>query len=203
MKATTTVLPLYWLMRTCLPWPRLMAKSGEGRGRRAARADGIARASRVGTAITLKKRIASVYRRGQAFHAGDQGAFAAELEAAIVASAGDGVGGLRGHGQKFPFLRELQAVGGEILAGGLFPVPLPRVEQPDAAGLLILDEVKGAAAPKGCEFRGARLAGILLQHDGVLQFAERSAHQALVALGKVGLRKVRVGGFDAAEVFLR
>src|ERR1019366_7435932 len=77
MKATTTVLPLYWLMRACLPWPRLMAKSGEGRGRRAARADGIARASRVGTAITLKKRIASVYRRGQAFHAGDRGAFAA------------------------------------------------------------------------------------------------------------------------------
>src|ERR1035437_4860010 len=22
MNATTTVLPLYWLMRTCLPWPR-------------------------------------------------------------------------------------------------------------------------------------------------------------------------------------
>src|ERR1035437_7001912 len=77
MNATTTVLPLYWLMRTCLPWPRLMAKSGEGRGRLAARADAFAMISRVSAAITRKKRINSVYRRGQTFHAGDRGAFAA------------------------------------------------------------------------------------------------------------------------------
>src|ERR1022692_489841 len=119
MKATTTVLPLYWLMWTCLPWPRLMAKSGEGRGSTAARAGAVAMANRVSAVITRKKRIASVYRTGQAFHAGDHGALAAQLEAAIVASAGDSVVASRSHGHLFPFLGELRAVGREIMAGGV------------------------------------------------------------------------------------
>src|ERR1035437_7231206 len=117
MKATTTVLPLYWLMWTCLPWPRLMAKSGEGGGCTAGRAGAPAMASRVSAVITRKKRIASVYRRGQAFHAGHHGALAAQLEAAIVAGAGDSVVALRSHGHLFPFLGDLRAVGREILAG--------------------------------------------------------------------------------------
>src|ERR1035437_6103669 len=93
MKATTTILHLYWPMRTGLPWPTLMAKSGEGRGSRAACAGGIAMASSVKAAIVRKKRIDSVYRSRQTFHAGDHGAFAAQLETAIVARAGDGVFG--------------------------------------------------------------------------------------------------------------
>ena len=96
MKATTTVLPLYWLMWICLPCPRLMAKSGEGRGSMGAA--GIAVVSRVRAAITRKKRIASVYRRGQTFHAGNYGAFAAQFEAAVVAGAGDGVVGFGSDG---------------------------------------------------------------------------------------------------------
>src|ERR1039458_3140167 len=115
MKATTTVLPLYWLMWTCLPWPRLMAKSGEGRGSTAARAGAAAMASRVSAVITRKKRIASVYRRGQAFHAGDHGALAAQFEAAIVAGAGDSVVAFRSHGHLFPFPGELFA-GGQVEA---------------------------------------------------------------------------------------
>src|ERR1035441_4229509 len=203
MNATTTVLPLYWLMRACLPWPRLMAKPGEGRGSWAARANGTAVVSRVRAAISRKKRIASVYRRGQAFHAGDHGALAAQLEAAIVAGAGDSVVAFRSHGHLFPFPGELRAVGREILAGGVNAIPLHGIEQHHAAGFLVLLQVERAAAPVRGDVVGARLAGILLQHDGMLQFAERSAHQALVAFGKVGLRKIRLGGFDAAEVFLR
>src|ERR1035437_10297864 len=164
MNATTTVLPLYWLMRICLPWARLMAKSGEGRGSTAARAGGIDVVSRVIAAITRKKPIASVYRRGQTFHAGDHGAFAAQLEAAIVASAGDGVAGFRGDVHLLPFLRELKAIGGEIPAGGVFAIPLHGVKQHDTAGLLVFQQVEGAAAPVRCDIGGARLAGKLLQH---------------------------------------
>src|ERR1035437_5001599 len=167
MNATTTVLPLGWLMRTCLPWPRLMAKSGEGRGRVAARADGIAMLSRVRAVITRKNRIASVYRRGQTFHTGDHGAFAAQLEAAVVASAGDGVAGFRSDGHLLPFLGELPAIGGEILAGGVFTVPLHGVEQHNARRFLVLQQLEGATAPVRCDFGGALLAGILFQHDRV------------------------------------
>src|SRR6478672_10947048 len=104
MKATTTVLPLYWLMRICLPCPRLMAKSGEGRGSWAARAEGIAMVNRVSTAVNLKNGIASVYRRGQAFHTGNCGALAAQFEAAVVASAGDQVRGFGRDSHLFPLL---------------------------------------------------------------------------------------------------
>src|ERR1035441_7986688 len=203
MKATTTILPLYWPMRTGLPWPTLMAKSGEGRGSRAACADGIAMASSVRAAIVRKKRIDSVYRSRQTFHAGDHGAFAAQLETAIVARAGDGVFGLRDDSHLFPFLRELPAIGGEILAGGVNAVPFRGVEQHQASCFLILQQVEGAAAPVRRELGGALFARILFQHDSVLQFAERSAHQALVASGKVGLRQRRRGGFNVVEVFLR
>src|ERR1039458_9887613 len=173
MKATTTVLPLYWLMWTCLPWPRLMAKSGEGRGSTAARAGAAAMGSRVSAVITRKKRIASVYRRGQAFHAGDHGALAAQFEAAIVAGAGDSVVAFRSHGHLFKFLGELRAVGREILAGGVNAIPLHGIEQHHAAGFLVLLQVERAAAPVRGDVVGARLAGILLQHDGMLQFEER------------------------------
>src|ERR1035438_5673841 len=99
MKATTTVLPLCWLMWTCLPWPRLMAKSGEGRGRTAARAGAIAMASSESAAITGNKRINLSLAQGQPFHAGNDGALPAQLEAAIVAGAGNGIGGFRGDGR--------------------------------------------------------------------------------------------------------
>src|ERR1017187_423516 len=132
MKATTTVLPLYWLMWTCLPWPRLMAKSGEGRGRTAARAGAIAMASRESAAITGKKRINLSLTQGQPFHAGNDGALPAQLEAAIVAGAGNGIGGFRGDGHLFPLFGELLAIGGEILAGGVFGIPLRGGEEHDA-----------------------------------------------------------------------
>jgi hypothetical protein len=78
----------------------------------------------------------------------------------------------------FPLLRELPAIGGEILAGGFLAIPLRGVEQYSAAFLLVLQQVESAAAPVRGDF-SRRLAGILFQHNRMLQFAERSAHRAL------------------------
>src|SRR5260370_39396230 len=109
-------------MRTCMPCPKLMAKSGEGRGSIGAAV--IGEVSRARAAITRKKRIASVYRRGQTFHAGNYGAFAAQFEAAVVLRARDCLVSFRSDGHLFPLLGQQRAIGGEILAGGVFAIPL-------------------------------------------------------------------------------
>src|SRR5664279_578742 len=126
MKAITTGWPLYWLRGRVFPPGRLMEKSGALRGNWAAGRS----AANSNTAGVIHREVAirSVYRRFQTFHAGDDGAFAAQLEAAIVACSGDGVAVFRRHGHALPLLVHDFPVRREIPAGAFFAVPFGGVK---------------------------------------------------------------------------
>src|ERR1035441_5621286 len=66
----------------------------------------------------------SVYLRGQTFHAGDDGALAAQLEAAIIARSVGRIGAFGLDGDVLPLLSERFLVEREVLAGGFLAIPL-------------------------------------------------------------------------------
>src|SRR5664280_1368375 len=103
INATTTTLPWYWLNSTCLPSWRLMASSGDLRGRLIASAAGTVTESKARAGARNRRfDMISVYLSLEPFHAGDDGAFPAELETPVVAGAGHGIGGLGSHRHLLP-----------------------------------------------------------------------------------------------------
>src|SRR5262249_42556400 len=107
--------------------------------------------------------IGSVYRRVEAFHAGDGGPGPAKFEPSVVAHAGDGVRTLRIHRHVLPLLPEYAAIGLEILPGGVFGVPFDGVEQNHARVLLVLDQFEVGAFPVRRKIGGALLTGVLFE----------------------------------------
>src|ERR1041385_8786414 len=101
----------------------------------------------------------------------------------------------------FPFLFELPAIRGEVLARDVLRIPLDGVEQDVARSLLVLHQLEGAAAPVRSDLGGSLLAAVLLEHHRVLQFAQRAADETPVAFGKLRLGKIGLGRLDSREVF--
>src|ERR1043165_548005 len=101
----------------------------------------------------------------------------------------------------FPFLFELPAIRGEVLARHVLRIPLDGVEQDVARSLLVLHQLEGAAAPVRSDLGGSLLAAVLLEHPRVLQFAQRAADETPVAFGKLRLGKIGLGRLDSREVF--
>ena len=101
-----------------------------------------------------------------------------------------------------PFLRQLPAIGGEILARGFLAVPLHGVKQDDAAGLFVLQQFEGAAAPVRRNFAARALPEYCSSMIGCSSSPSDPPTRLLYPL-EDGLGQFRFGGFDAAKVFLR
>src|SRR6185369_14928801 len=70
-----------------------------------------------------------VPRGTEAFHAGHDRAFPPQLEAAVVAPAVHRFGGFAGDVHLLPLLPQVVAIGGEVLARGVFAIPFGGVKQ--------------------------------------------------------------------------
>src|SRR5690242_12527034 len=134
-----------------------MSSSGALRGKSAAWVDNATtpRAAKI-RSIRIKQ---LVYRSVQSLDAGDEGALAPQLETAVVAGAGDGVGGLARHRHLLPLLLHHLAVGGKVAPRIFVAVPLRCIEQHHTPHLLALHQLECRSAPVRRDLSRALLAG--------------------------------------------